>query len=39
MKAKYIKEDVQKSFYIKLQVDISQRHYRLTFSQKVKDFK
>ena len=33
MKAKYIKEDVWKSFFIQLQVNISQLHNRLTSPQ------
>ena len=33
MKAKYMKGDVWKSFFINLQVNISQLHYKLTSSQ------
>ena len=40
MKAKYMKEDMWKSFFVNLQVDILQLHYELTSSQIVfKDLK
>ena len=31
IKAKYMKEDVWKSFFLNLQAGLSQFHYRLTF--------
>ena len=38
--AKYMKEDVWKSFFVNLQVSILQLHYRLTSSQIIfRDFK
>ena len=40
MRAKYMKEDVWKSFFVNLHVGISQLHYRLASKQYIiRDFK